>query len=222
MFGRSRRGGPNGRRYPPVCHGIRAPLQARLIALGCRQHRQPHRPVETGEPTARPQFLVDSVDSHRTVGNRNNLHNLVPPAWWNHVVPRGFVEMQARPKRVMDSPEKHRIAGSCQTATLESVMSLSTECQIHKLPKRLPMGTVYVVEGRGGQHGDLRVSSRYVLMPGGQKVEISAELGSTHSPRHGLQRSFGSESRTGSRIRKNFGPGKKFVLVPGTRPTTGR
>jgi hypothetical protein len=76
------------------------------------------------------------------------------------------------------------------TATLEGVMSLSTEHQTRNLPKRLPAGTVYVVEGRGGQHGNLRVSSRYVLMPSGQKVEMPAELGRTERARIALRRSF--------------------------------
>jgi len=97
-------------------------------------------------------------------------------------------------------------------------MRLSMECQIRHLPKRLPAGTVYVVEGRGGQHGNLRVSSRYVLMPSGQKVEIPAELGWTQPVRIALRRSFGSRSRSVSWSKGFSVPAKKFVLIPGTRP----
>ena len=62
-------------------------------------------------------------------------------------------------------------------------MSVSTDCHIRNLPKRLPAGTVYVVEGCGGHHGKLRVSSRYVVMPSGQRVEIPAELDRTQPVR---------------------------------------
>ncbi len=41
-----------------------------------------------------------------------------------------------------------------------------------RLPKRFPVGTTYVVEGRGGEHGDLRVFSRYVVLPGGQRINL--------------------------------------------------
>ena len=44
-----------------------------------------------------------------------------------------------------------------------------------RLPKRFPVGTTYVVEGRGGESGKLLVSSRYVVLPGGQRVDIAAQ-----------------------------------------------
>ena len=62
---------------------------------------------------------------------------------------------------------------------LEGVMGLSMDRQPRALPKRLPAGTVYVVEGRGGDRGNLRVSSRYVVMPSGQKVKFPVELAGT-------------------------------------------
>ena len=101
-------------------------------------------------------------------------------------------------------------------------MSLSIETQIRNLPKRLPAGTVYVVEGRGGQHGNLRVSSRYVLMPNGQKVEISAELSRTQAVRAALRRPFGSKNRSVSRSKTISVTAKKFVLISGTRPHKAR
>ena len=58
-------------------------------------------------------------------------------------------------------------------------MGLSMDRQPRALPKRLPAGTVYVVEGRGGDRGNLRVSSRYVIMPSGEKVKIPVELAGT-------------------------------------------
>jgi hypothetical protein len=45
------------------------------------------------------------------------------------------------------------------------------------LPRRFPVGARYVVEGRGGEDGRLRVFSRYVVMPGGQRINVPADLG---------------------------------------------
>jgi len=47
----------------------------------------------------------------------------------------------------------------------------------NRLPKSFPVGTTYVVEGQGGEHGQLLVSSRYVVLPGGQRIEIAEMLG---------------------------------------------
>jgi hypothetical protein len=58
-------------------------------------------------------------------------------------------------------------------------MTLPAKRPFTRLPKRLPAGTVYVVEGRGGQYGHLQVSSRYVVMPGGQRLEIPADFSRT-------------------------------------------
>ena len=47
--------------------------------------------------------------------------------------------------------------------------------KLNRLPKRFPVGTTYVVEGQGGEHGQLLVSSRYVVLPGGQRIEIAGQ-----------------------------------------------
>ena len=41
-----------------------------------------------------------------------------------------------------------------------------------RLPDRFPVGTRYVVEGRGGGEGRLRVISRYVEFPDGRQVAL--------------------------------------------------
>ena len=60
------------------------------------------------------------------------------------------------------------------------------------LPKRFPVGARYVVEGRGGEDGDLRVFSRYIVLPGGQRINVPSDLSmlgakfgavSVHAPR---------------------------------------
>ena len=43
-----------------------------------------------------------------------------------------------------------------------------------RLPKRFPVGTTYVVEGRGGKDGHLRVYSRYVVLPSGELVHLGS------------------------------------------------
>lgn len=40
------------------------------------------------------------------------------------------------------------------------------------LPRRLPAGTKYVIEGRGGRDGRLRVFSRYIEFPDGRHLQL--------------------------------------------------
>jgi hypothetical protein len=43
------------------------------------------------------------------------------------------------------------------------------------LPDRFPVGTRYVIEGRGGR-GGLRIYSRYLEFPDGRHVDLPADL----------------------------------------------
>jgi hypothetical protein len=52
-----------------------------------------------------------------------------------------------------------------------------------RLPNRFPVGSRYVVEGRGDGDGNLRVFSRYVLLPDGRRIDIPADLVRPHRPR---------------------------------------
>jgi hypothetical protein len=54
-------------------------------------------------------------------------------------------------------------------------MHLSLSRQTRRLPKRFPVGTTYVVEGHGGEDGNLRVFSRYVVLPDGQRINLGAD-----------------------------------------------
>jgi len=66
----------------------------------------------------------------------------------------------------------------------ESVaMNLGAKDQPSRLPTRFPVGTTYVVEGRGGENGQLLVFSRYVVLPGGQRINVAADFGGPASPR---------------------------------------
>jgi len=44
------------------------------------------------------------------------------------------------------------------------------------LPDRFPVGTRYVIEGRGGGQGRLRVQSRYLEFPDGRHVDLPVDL----------------------------------------------
>lgn len=45
----------------------------------------------------------------------------------------------------------------------------------NRLPQRLPVGASYVVEGYGGEAGKLRVIARYVVLPGGRRINVAAD-----------------------------------------------
>ena len=71
-------------------------------------------------------------------------------------------------------------------------MRLPIDRQSSPLPKRFPVGARYVVEGRGGEDGHLRVFSRYIVLPGGQRINVPSDLSklgakfgamSVHAPR---------------------------------------
>ena len=93
------------------------------------------------------------------------------------------------------------------------------------------MGTVYVVEGRAGENGRLRVSSRYIVMPGAGRIDLAsrsdrAQLDRVRSDRvHGHGFLGGSGARrarvAGTRMKKSAREAKKleakkFVVVAGT------
>ena len=52
-----------------------------------------------------------------------------------------------------------------------------------RLPRRFPVGATYVVEGFGGGEGPLRVVARYVVLPGGRRINVTADLPSPPPPR---------------------------------------
>lgn len=58
-------------------------------------------------------------------------------------------------------------------------MHLSASDKPNRLPKRFPVGTTYVVEGHGGEAGHLRVSSRYLVLPGGRRINLADDFGGT-------------------------------------------
>lgn len=105
-------------------------------------------------------------------------------------------------------------------------MRLSKQPRPSVLPKHFPSGTVYVVEGRGGEDGRLQVSSRYLILPGEGRIDLlsrsaRAQLDRGQSGRiHGrgsLRAPVANQSRTaGTGTKKSARAAKKFVVVAGT------
>ena len=47
---------------------------------------------------------------------------------------------------------------------------------VDRLPSRFPVGTRYVIEGRAGAEGGLRIHLRYLEFPDGRQVELPADV----------------------------------------------
>ena len=47
--------------------------------------------------------------------------------------------------------------------------------QVDRLPSRFPVGTRYVVEGRGGGDGRLHIHLRYLEFPDGRHVDLPVD-----------------------------------------------
>jgi hypothetical protein len=62
-------------------------------------------------------------------------------------------------------------------------MSLPIKPPQSRLPHRFPVGAKYVVEGYGGEQGPLRVIARYVLLPGGRRINVPADPALAAAPR---------------------------------------
>ena len=100
-------------------------------------------------------------------------------------------------------------------------MRLKTETRSHRLPKSFPVGAVYVVEGTGGAYGRLSVSARYVIMPGGKRIDVPAKPRDTAAPARRNLRLVSSARAISRRKRFSRRP-KKFVVAVGTAAQAAR
>jgi hypothetical protein len=87
--------------------------------------------------------------------------------------------------------------------------------QTRRLPRSFPVGAVYVVEGRGGQYGHLRISARYLIMPGGQRVDVLSTLGRSDRFRARRWHPQTRQPHNNAPGRASAGA-KNFALVGGT------
>jgi hypothetical protein len=94
-------------------------------------------------------------------------------------------------------------------------MPLSLRHKFNRLPKRFPVGTTFVIEGRTVAGDDdnsrqLQVFSRFVVLPGGRRIDLGVVSGGSSRTR-----------RTRSRTRQNpprrrSNRSKKIVTGGGT------
>jgi hypothetical protein len=90
-------------------------------------------------------------------------------------------------------------------------MDLAINRPSSRFPRRFPVGATYVVEGYGGEEGNFRVIARYVVLPGGQRINVPADLSSPPPPRAMAFRRRASSKQ--SRPARN---GKKIASRRGT------
>jgi hypothetical protein len=70
-----------------------------------------------------------------------------------------------------------RREGAMRPSASSSAHRHSGKSAAAALPNRLPVGASYVVEGRSGKNGRFQVSSRYVVLPGGRRINVPADFG---------------------------------------------
>jgi len=94
-------------------------------------------------------------------------------------------------------------------------MGISMNRTPGRLPRRFPVGAAYVVEGYGGEEGDLRVIARYVVLPGGRRINVPTDVCTPAAPR---VPAFGRRASTKQSPPKNrpVRSGKKFAARRGT------
>jgi hypothetical protein len=103
-------------------------------------------------------------------------------------------------------------------------MHLSDNHRSGRLPKRFPVGTTYVVEGRGGEEGHPQVFSRYVVLPGGRRINLSGDFGGPASirARAGGRLRNRAGSQAGSGQKRRTPRTKKIIAGAGTSRRDGR
>jgi hypothetical protein len=94
-------------------------------------------------------------------------------------------------------------------------MHLSPSQKRNRLPKKFPVGSTYVIEGRGGETGHLHVFSRYVLLPGGERINLGGDFAPPVRSRARRSRN-NAKSRAAGPNRSRSSQTKKIVLRAGT------
>ena len=83
------------------------------------------------------------------------------------------------------------------------------------LPRRFPVGAKYVVEGYGGEKGNLRLIASYIVLPDGRRINVPADLSQPASPRALAFRRRSNSKRSQTKGRSDS-VGKKFAARRGT------
>jgi hypothetical protein len=95
-------------------------------------------------------------------------------------------------------------------------MYSSENCTPGHLPKRFPVGSTYVIEGHGGEEGQLRVFSRYVVLPSGRRINLAGDFGAVGPADSRRRTRSRTESRVKSPEKQQSIRGKKFPMDAGT------
>ena len=100
-------------------------------------------------------------------------------------------------------------------------MHLSASRKLRGLPRSFPVGTTYVVEGRGGEAGHLQVFSRYVVLPDGRRINLGpAGLGSD-SVGADFAGAAAPRNRSRAKARAQTGGKRRFLTAKKNRPAGG-
>jgi hypothetical protein len=95
-------------------------------------------------------------------------------------------------------------------------MHLPASHKSSRLPKRFPVGTTYVVEGHSGQDGHLLVFSRYVVLPGGQRINVGGDFNGSASAGSRRRLRDRGENHVQTREKHSLDRGKKILAAGGT------
>jgi hypothetical protein len=102
-------------------------------------------------------------------------------------------------------------------------MNLPLTNRFRSLPKCFPVGAKYVVEGRGGETGILRVSARYVVLPTGRRITVAGDLERAPVARiAGLRRDRGRGKPQNSGKIRSTARSEKIFNQAGTARQRGR
>jgi hypothetical protein len=95
-------------------------------------------------------------------------------------------------------------------------MHLSASFKPNRLPRRFPVGATYVVEGCGGAEGQLRVFSRYVVLPDGRRINLADDFRGPASPRVRRRTRSRGENQAQNRGKTRSARRKKIMAGGGT------
>ena len=93
-------------------------------------------------------------------------------------------------------------------------MGLPTYGPSSRPPQRFPVGATYVVEGFGGEEGNFRVIARYVILPGGRRINVPGDLSNPSAPRALAFGGVGNAKQSSPKTERTRG--KKIAARRGT------
>jgi hypothetical protein len=98
--------------------------------------------------------------------------------------PQRFTEIAAERPAVSELSRCSGIGGASSRRVIAFEEDFDMSAFADDLPSRFPVGTRYVIEGRGGGRGALRIHLRYLEFPDGRHVELPLDVAHrTHAQR---------------------------------------